>query len=82
MVKSHFSARRSKLEDSSPSLFLVSEWFQEPYEIEFFKKSWSSTTHKNQIKKNDFRQNSSEMVQDWSRIVRNLKQIFKDISYP
>ena len=44
LVKLHFSTRRSKLEDSSPSLFLVSEWFQEPYEIELWKKSWSRIT--------------------------------------
>ena len=46
-VKSHLSARRSKLEDQFTSLLPVSEWPQEPYEIEFFKKSWSNMALKN-----------------------------------
>ena len=41
-VKSHFVARRCKLEDPFASLLPVSEWPQEPHEIDFFKKSWSN----------------------------------------
>ena len=47
-IKSHFLARRCKLEDPFTSLLPVSEWPQEPHEIEFFKKSWSNIALKNQ----------------------------------
>ena len=62
----------SKLEDTSPSLSVVSEWSQEPYDIEFIKKGWSSFTLTNMG-------NPSEMVQDWSRCVWNLKSYHLNI---
>ena len=46
--KWHLLARRSKLDNPFTSLLPVSEWPQEPYEIEFLTEQWSSMTFTNQ----------------------------------
>ena len=70
------SARRSKPADPFTSPLPVSEWPQEPYETEFFKKV-GRVHHTNEyeimmLNRNNRKQ--SEMVQDWSRIAREWSQ--------
>ena len=54
-VKSYLSDRMSKLENSFTSLLPVSEWPQEPYEIELFQTSWSTMALKNEEQQGSFK---------------------------